>query len=289
MPNSNHKGEDHMDDLGIPEFLRRKKGEVPEAAPVAPPVAVVPTVPDEPVPEVSEPSIIEKIQRGKRENAGELIAEINEHYDAFILNGSEFNAYDFFRTREVKPAIAKIVMERYQPELLELLESYKDPELKAGYKNINIKETIKFLEGIISDADRWMDNQKGIKGRKTRTVKINPGKKIKSLKFLKENPELKLVSIAPERIIGAQELWTYNIRTKHLTHYVAGGRSGFMVKGTTLQYFDVDNSISKVLRKPEVILADVLAKKKKIFDNLTTRVIVPTGRINEHTILLRVG
>lgn len=284
---------DNNDDLNIPAFLKRDKNWV--APPRSEPKSVVVTIEtdaslDAPVVEEG-PSHFDKIQRGMRESASELITEINEHYDAFILNGKEFNAYEFLRSREVKPAIAKLIGEKFQPQLNELLSSYHDAELKAAYLNIDVKESVKFLDGIISDIDRWVENQKGGKGpRKTRVVKISVEKKIKSLKFQKEDLELKLVSVAPQKIIGAQELWTYNTRYKHLTYYVARNRAGFMVKGTTLQDFDVENSVTKVLRKPAEVINEVLTtKKKKILDKLSTKAIVPTGRINENTILLKVG
>jgi hypothetical protein len=276
----------------IPEFLRRKKGEasLPEIkTPKAEPELPKELPGDEPELE-NDTNKYDKIQRGMRETASELITEINEHYDAFLLNGTEFNAYELFRVKEVKPAIAKLVIDKFGPTLSELCATLHDAELRQAYRNIDVKQSVKFFDGLISDADRWIDNQKSAKGpRKTRTVRINPEKKIKNLKWQKEDRELKLLSIPPEKIIGAQELWTYNTRYKHLTHYVARGRTGFSIKGTTLQDFDVDNSMAKVLRKPEEVLTKVLEKKKKILEGLTTKPIEPTGRINENTILLRVG
>lgn len=283
---------DNNEDLNIPAFLKRDKNWKPDPVADVPAKKVTPAPVPEPVATVETPdgpTHYEKIQRGKRENAGELVAEINGHYDDFLLKGTEFNAYEFFRSREVKPAIVQIIIEKFQAELNELLGINSDPELKAAYKNINVKATVKFLDGIVSDGDRWIDNQKVGKVRKTRKVRINPEKKVKSLKFQREDRDLKLLSIPPEKIIGAQELWTYNTKYKHLTHYVARSRAGFTVKGTKLQDFDVDNSIAKVLRKPEEVLTKVLEKKKKILDGLSTKPIIPTGRINENTILLRVG
>lgn len=278
---------DEPDKLDIPEFLRRRIGETSNAIPVVTKEVIIPPVVDVPV---EGPSQFEKIQRGMRENASDLIAEINSRYDDFILNGTEFNAYEFFRSREVKPAITKIIVDKFKPELNEILLSYSDPELKRAYSNINTKEAVKFLDSIIADGDRWIDNQNAGKGtRKRRVVKIKPEKKIKSLKYQAEDRALKLLSIPAEKIIGAQELWTYNTKYKHLTHYVARSRAGLTVKGTTLQDFDIDHSITKVVRKPEEVLTKVLEKKKKIMDGLKTKGIVPTGRINGNTILLRVG
>lgn len=279
-----------MDMEEIPDFLKRPKGEKPrELTPVEEKLVQKSLVDSAELIEVLEPPKVNHIHRNMRGAAGELIAEINGRYDDFLIKGEEFNAYEFFRSQEVKPAIVRIVAEKFQPVLGELISSYKDPELKAAYAGINVKESVAFWEGILSDADRWANNLKVGKGLRTTKVKINPEKKIKGLKFQKEDRDLKLISVSPEKIIGAQELWTYNTKYKYLTHYVARGRAGFTVKGTTLQDFDVDNSLTKIVRKPEEVLTKVLEKKKKILESLKTRRIVPTGRINANTILLRVG
>lgn len=288
---------ENNDDMNIPAFLKRDKNWKPEPrvlTPVEEKLVIKSVLDSGKTIEVLEnptgPSTKEKIVRGMREAASELITEINEHHDSFILHDTGFNAYEFMRAREVKPAIAKSVIDKFQPQLDELVASKTDPELKAAYATIDVKANIKFLTAIIDDTQRWIDNQKVGKVRKTRVMKIRPEKKVKSLKYQKEDRELKLISIAPERIIGAQELWTYNTKYKHLTRYVARGRAGFMVKGTTLQDFDVDNSATKVLRKPTEVINEVLKSgKKKILDGLKTKVIVPTGRINENTILLKVS
>lgn len=278
-------------DEDIPEFLRRQKDEV------------LPPYEPKPIQETSNTELLinepqvktrESIERGIRANASEYLTEINGFLDA-VLNGEtpDFNPYEYLRAREVKAAHTKIVIETFQPQLDEILNRNKCPQLKEGYARFTKQELnaiISFLTTLIDDAVRWIDTLSAAKGpRKKRRVVIKPEKKIKSLKYQIEDASLKLVSIPPEKIIGAMELWTYNTRYKHLTRYVARTRAGFSVKGTTLQDFDIDNSCTKVLRKPEEILGEVLkSPKKKILDKLTTKAIEPTGRINDKTILLKV-
>lgn len=281
---------------GIPEFLRRTR--------------VANTVGHDAI-EIKKPDIIwrgkedkkppvtmpEKIRNGTQERASELFTQINGFFDDWFLTGSEefLNPYEWLRTNEVTTPVAKLILERYQPELDELASRRECPQAKEAYSQFDseeVEEMIGFWETLINDVRRYLDNAKVSKGpRKTRVVKVKPEKKVAKLKFLKEDADLKLVSVSPEKIIGAQELWTYNIKTKHLTQYKASGRSGFMVKGTTLQYFEPDQSSSKVLRKPEEVITEVLRlnKRDKILSGLTTKAIEPTGRINEHTILLRVA
>lgn len=280
---------DDEEGMDIPEFLRRQKGEVNSEP--AQPVVEKPhqnewmSHGDGEQYRTQELSHFEKIQRGKRENASELIAEINGYHDDFIMHGKTFNAYEFFSSREAKAAIVQLVLEKLQPSLDELKASKTDPELEAAYAIIDVNANIKFLSAIIADGQRWMGNVP----RKTRTVKIVPAKKVKALKFKKEDRDLKLVSIQPEKIIGAYELFVYNTKDRKLTRYVARTRDGLMVKGGSITEFDKDNSEVRMLRKPAEVLPKVLEKKKKIMEGLTTKGSVPSGRITTDMILLRVG
>ena len=154
------------------------------------------------------------------------------------------------------------------------------------------KAHIKFYEGVIADAQRFGKNVKVV--RKARAKKpVSLEKQVSKLKYLKESPEHKLVSINPSQIIGATELWTFNVKYKSLTRYVAESGMGFELKGTTLQKFDTTASQTRKLRKPEQTLAEVLASAKtkgiKAFTALTTKPSEPNGRMNEDTILLKVN
>jgi hypothetical protein len=109
---------------------------------------------------------------------------------------------------------------------------------------------------------------------------------------MKEFPELNLVSIAPEKIVGALQVWTYNTKTKLLGVYNADNAKGLTVKGSTLQNFNEQTSIGKRLRKPEIVLPNVLGagkvQIKKILPDLTTKETNLTGRMNSDTIIVRV-
>jgi hypothetical protein len=99
-----------------------------------------------------------------------------------------------------------------------------------------------------------------------------------------------LVSVNPEKIIGANELWVYNTRYKTLgVYHAVNSVRGLSVKGCTIQHFDEDTSIQKTARKPQEVL-EVLNKRslKKQLKNMKTKEQTMTGRINAQTILLGV-
>ena len=113
---------------------------------------------------------------------------------------------------------------------------------------------------------------------------------VKSLKYQQEFSKLKLVSVNPEKIIGATELWVFNTRYNRLGVYRAvNSVRGFSVKGCTIQHYDETESVQKTARKPKEAL-NVLNKRslKAMFKNMKTKEQPLTGRINAQTILLGV-
>mgnify|MGYP003337512170 FL=1 len=105
---------------------------------------------------------------------------------------------------------------------------------------------------------------------------------------------LKLVSINPVDIIGSQELWVYNAKTRKLGKYVPGAyQDGLSVKGTTIQGYDEDKSVCKTLRKPDQQIKEFMKSGKvqlrKFLENIKATETKLNGRINEEVVLLRVA
>jgi hypothetical protein len=127
--------------------------------------------------------------------------------------------------------------------------------------------------------------------RKTKTVPKE--KLIAKLKFKKTDEPLKLVSINPVDIIGASELWIFNIKTRKLGKYVATEFNTLNVKGTTIVNFDEFKSVQKTVRKPEEKLKEFKAAGKvqlrKFLDDINATDTKMNGRINEETILLKIA
>lgn len=146
---------------------------------------------------------------------------------------------------------------------------------------------------FVGDIDRFLNNKKVTKMRKTRAKKVaSAADLVKGLKYQKQFPPLKIVSINPADIVGSKQVWVYNTKTRKLTKYDAIGPSGIQVKRTTLTGFDPDKSSTKSVRKPEETINKLLAAGKvtlrKFLDELKTNETKPTGRINTDTVLLRV-
>lgn len=198
--------------------------------------------------------------------------------------------YTFLTGRELTPSAASFLLSKYQPVYDEIMS---DDEQVAESFGKKLKSERQFWQGIIDDLDRYLNNKKVVKARQPRAKKTKSAvDQISKMKYQKEFPPLKIVSVNPAEIVGSTQVWAYNTKYRKLTVYNAMGPAGINVKGTTLIGFDIETSGSKGLRKPEVVTKQVLEAGKinlrRLFPDIKTTESKPTGRINSDTILLRV-
>lgn len=177
-------------------------------------------------------------------------------------------------------------------QLKEGLGHIKKPDIK-NYR-IAIGELIAALDFVIDSAKAT---------RKPRKPKVySADKLVAKLKYAKVDPKYKLASVNPADIVGANELWVFNTKTRKLGKYVAknidpkGMRregSGLSVKGTTILGFDEASSIQKTLRKPDVQLKEFKdagkVKLRKFLDEIPTTDTKLNGRCNPETVLLKIN
>jgi hypothetical protein len=147
------------------------------------------------------------------------------------------------------------------------------------------------VDAIISATNKGFEASKPV--RKARKKKEKPASVlVAKVSYLAEDPETKLKSVHPEKIIGAKQVWVYNAKTRTLGVYHSTDARGFSVKGSTLQNFNEETSVAKKLRKPEQTIKDLMAagkvKLRQLLLGLTTKESQLTGRLNSDTIIARV-
>lgn len=240
-----------------------------------------------------KPTNVINIQDRIREKASEIIGSVEEMID----KNEEFSLYDWLKANEIPATYAPRIAAFYAPVLAELIEASEgeDEQLNEAYKHFTKKQLnarIMFFNAIVEDAERYADTTKKVrKPRKPRAISAE--KKLKNFKFQKEDNTFKIASVNPEKVIGAQELWTFNTKYKTLTVFRALDRGGLQVKGTSIINYDENTSVTKRTgRKPEVYVDKVLNGGKvvlrKLMDELKND--APLAyRINENTILLKVS
>ena len=226
----------------------------------------------------------------------DFISVVEGQADDFVDSGykMKYDVYGDLTNRGCKSVHARKMRPLYRDCYNELVDVYnKDDEyvleawshLKPKYH----KKMMDFYGIIVDDIDRIIKNATAQrKPRKRKTYSAE--RLVKNLKYQQEFSELKLVSVNPEKIIGATELWVFNTKYNRLGVYRAvNSVRGFSVKGCTIQHFDENESVQKTARKPKEAL-NVLNKRslKAMFKNMKTKEQPLTGRINAQTILLGV-
>ena len=268
------------------------------------------------------PSIQERI----RDQAVEQSEDIDIWLEGWIEDPNSFDpkGFDFkrhFGSKGVTQAHARKLKSFYEDTLADYDDLDRMPtkgqlakmsehdadmweQLKEGYAHVK-KADIKKLRTAISELmvalDFIIDQAKAT--RKPRKAKPRSADKVISkLKFLKIDEKYKLASINPIDVVGANELWVFNVKTRKLGRYIASsidpkglGRegTGLSVKGTTIIGFDEKLSVQKTLRKPDEQLKEFKGAGKvalrKFLEDINTTDTKLNGRSNLDTVLLKVS
>jgi len=268
------------------------------------------------------PTIQERITDQARATA----EPIEEWLEGFITNKPGFDPTGFnFKTHFSKAgttqAHARKMKTFFEKELLDFEELDRMPtagqlkkmdeletdmwaQLKEGYAHLKKSDIAKYtsaIENLMQALEYIIDAAKATRAPRIAKPK-SADKLVSKLKFLKLDDKYKLASVNPTDVVGANELWTFNVKTRKLGKYVATnidpigmgrGTSGLQVKGTTITGFNEELSIQKTLRKPDEQLKAFKAAGKvalrTFLDNISAVDTRMNGRINIDTILLKVS
>lgn len=281
----------------IYEIMKCNDG-VTRAVKVVNGVKIDPSVVDESVVEVEEKSTkpVVSIQDRLHSKVEDYISSIEEQVDDYIDSGykMKYDVYNHLLELGCKAAHARKMRPFYVDCFNELVDLYNQEdeyyiEAWSSLRPKHQKMLMDFYGVIVDDLDRIIKNSTAQrKPRKKKT--LSASRLINKLKYQQEFSDLKLVSINPEKIIGANELWVFNTKNNKLGVYKAVNTiRGFSVKGCTIQHFDESESVEKTARKPQEAVS-ILKKRslKNVLQNMTTKERQLTGRINAQTILLGV-
>lgn len=242
------------------------------------------------------------IQERVRETTLRMTDEIEDAIEVWIETPDKFDPkqikiLNLLKGKEAKPVHARLIKEFYSSGLVEITEVIEgvDEDLKEGYSHRNKKQLnnlLSFYKEIEAACTMLMEEAKVT--RKPRAKKSVPKDKVvEKLKYLKTFEPLKLVSINPTDIIGANTLWIYNSKTRKIGKYIADDMTGpLTVKGTTIVGFDEHKSVQKTVRKPEEKITEFKKAGKialrKFLEDINATDTKLNGRVNEDIILLKV-
>jgi hypothetical protein len=153
-----------------------------------------------------------------------------------------------------------------------------------------LKARMDYYSKIVSDAEKYAGVAKKTRAvRKPRAVSID--KVLRNFRYQKESAEYKVASVTPDKVIGSQEMWTFNAKYGYFTVFRALDRGGLKVNRSSIAGFDEANSKCYRTGRQTAKLVDQMAKAskaaaKKIAADLKEGTF--NARINENTILLRI-
>jgi hypothetical protein len=248
--------------------------------------------------------VIEDIKKGPniqdriKERADSCIGELEGQVDDFMA--SKFSQmpqpYGMMHTMSINGVHTRFIVDwakKRRAEFDEVMNT-DDKDLKEGYSNfskVQLKKMVGYFDQVILDCGKV--NASAAVGKKPRKKKEKtPEQLVAKLQYCPEFKDLSLTSVKSTDIIGALQLWVYNTKNRKLGVYNAEDAGGFSVKGSTITNFSESKSIQKTLRKPEVMLPDVLKGGKVFLRNVMDGIRAVEsklhGRLNKDIILLKV-
>jgi hypothetical protein len=231
-----------------------------------------------------------------QDKIAEVIGDLEGHVDAFLKEDKEFDLYNYLQANSIPKPYCKDIDVWARKRGTEFTEVYKttDKDTKDGYSNISRRQQanlVKMFGAFIVDLEKYTQFKKA--NRKPRVTKAKPpAVQVARIKFKKEDTELGIKSVNPSEMVGASQVWVYNVKYKRLAAYRSDSVQGIQVKGSTLQNYDPDMSECRSIRRPEAFLKVLLdaskVKLRKLLSDLTTKGYDVTGRINDECIIVRV-
>ena len=168
-----------------------------------------------------------------------------------------------------------------------------DEQLVEGYSNISKPVTrtiVNFFEEVKSRLLHSKQKAKVIRIRRKRPVDKN--KLVRRLKHLPEHKELDIKSENPVDIIGASEVWYYDVKRKRLGVYASEYEGGLSVKGTSIDNYCEGKSYEKTCRKAETQVPAFMSQRKnglhKYMDTIRGKKMKVRTRMQPNSVLLKI-
>ena len=168
-----------------------------------------------------------------------------------------------------------------------------DEQLVEGYSNVSkpiTRTIVAFFEEVKGRLLHSKQKAKVIRIRRKRPVDKN--KLVRKLKHLPEHRELNIKSENPVDIIGASEVWYYDVKRKRLGVYASEYEGGLSVKGTSIDNYDTTKSYEKTCRKADIQVPAFMEQRKnslhKYMDSIRGKKMAVKTRMQPNSVLLKI-
>jgi hypothetical protein len=235
-------------------------------------------------------SIQDRVKRKK----DELIGDIEELIDI----GKPFSLYEYLQKNNVPAVYASAIISKYTEWLGELIDAYKgkDVQLIEAYSymtRIELKSRIMFFSKLLEEANNYAQVSKITRQPRASTVTNMESNKLKFMNPLKESSEFKLASQPTKKLLGAAEVWLFNVEYNTLTVLRAQDTNGLDVSRTSVINVDETKSQTKRIGRrldflPKLLTGPKMFLKKE-FESITSKGTTPLQtRVNENTIIVKI-
>ena len=246
----------------------------------------------------SKPTNKPSIQDYIKNQAAHAASEFDYAIDCYLKDDKPLpDALEVLREHELKGPHMKYITSFYENAFNELQEINSNKEVKEAYQHLTKKQLddlVAFYEQIFLATNVIQDQSKQNRKPKKTKKNVNATTKTKNLKYCKEDRELYLSSINPSKIIGANEVWIYNTKTREFGVYTALDVLGIDVKGTTLKNIMHQKCRCKKVKKPQEFFKRFKSnrftkrKMKNAFESLITKEKTMNTRLNNNIVILAV-
>jgi len=210
----------------------------------------------------------------------------------------EISFHHHLESHEVPQRGCSIVRELINQEInkCDSEESLKKKDSTRRLRNLN---------HMLTDTDKYHNRLKENKAKKTRKKPSSRAEMKKQIEKVQYQHELSirnadgvnygdLYSVDPIVLAeGVSSLYVYNSKYKKIVYYQAPKGKKLGIKGTTIQGFSTKNSYTRILRDPKSILKRFLDQSVDLdtieaeLKKEKTKTNIPTGRLNQNTIILK--
>lgn len=167
-----------------------------------------------------------------------------------------------------------------------------DEQLVEGFSNLKVvvvKRILEFYNSVEAHLMNELQTKKIVRIRKKKPTDKN--KIVRRLRYLSKYDELGIKSFNPVDIIGATEVWYYDVKRKRLGVYASDFPGGLGVKGTSIENFG-SKSYEKTVRKPEDVVKEFMKARAnglhRFMESIRGRKFDVRSRLQPNSVLLRV-
>lgn len=168
-----------------------------------------------------------------------------------------------------------------------------DKQLVEGYSHIKLpllKKIVDFAANVQSSLLATKESKKIVRIRRKRPTDKN--KLVRKLKYLPECKELGIKSLSPVDIIGASEVWVYDVKRKKIGVYASDYEGTLGVKGTSIHNYSDVKSYEKTFRKPDIQVPEFMKTRKnglhKFVDSIRGKKLAPRKRLLPDMVIVRI-